>query len=616
LAIIWHNLPLLDVTQLARLSELVGLMESAVQLQQLDPAQGFPVTNSTATAVGEWLSLSVGCVDWQVKSEFANVLENRAILEQLRVAESGEVIKTGVHRTVFRRELPSGVVFVKHFRIAGWRSLAQNLVRPCKAELESRAVRRVAEIGIPTADVLAIGRVWHNGMVRDNYLVTRDLVASQLDQFLQRQSPGTGEEHLQFRTRLAEALGRVAGRLHAAGIEHTDFHPGNILIRGDGAEPEDQPQLWLIDLHAARSRGTWSLGWAARSLAALNQFFQHRASRTDQLRFFHAYRGALAESGIAATWDKSEFLRFAVLCQSATAMLWDRADRAWRRGNRHQRKLKGPRSTGRALAVLDRPWVEQTVERPESLFGENVREWCKNTGKRRVARIELSVGNAANTIAFAKSVETRGSQRFLSRWRTSRVRRAWEIGHAFLRRGLPTPKPLLFLVEQGADLDRQYLVTEAVPQSQTLAQFSRTVWPTLTSLEQRAWISPVSQRLARLVRRMHDCRYDHRDLKFENLLVANEPASVRSTRETSLWFLDLDAVHRWTVLLRARRVQNLSRVNVSATHLLAVGLTDRLRFLRSYLGSEFSEWKTWWRQVARKSQQKTLQNESRGRRLS
>jgi hypothetical protein len=64
-------------------------------------------------------------------------------------------------------------------------------------------------------------------------------------------------------------------------------------------------------------------------------------------------------------------------------------------------------------------------------------------------------------------------------------------------------------------------------------------------------------------------------------------------------------------------LQNLARLNVSTFHLPRLSLSERLRFLLRYLTSaERTQWKTWWKQIARKSRQKEQQNNRRGRSLS
>jgi hypothetical protein len=301
---------------------------------------------------------------------------------------------------------------------------------------------------------------------------------------------------------------------------------------------------------------------------------------------------------------------FAAECERATQRLWDRADRAWVRGNRHQRLLDAPHAACRGLATLDADWLTSVRDAPETLFERGLQWWCKRSGKRRVAAVTVP-GGPGPTRAYLKAIEHTGTTRWLGRLRRSPVRSAWETGYAFLRRGIATPRPLLFVESRGADADCSYLLTEAVTQSVTLAEFSRSIWPKLSRSEQRSWLDGVSRALARQLRWMHDCRFDHRDLKFENILVSEDPG------RTDTWLLDLDAVRRWLVWLRIRAVQNLARLNVSTFHLPRLSLSERLRFLLRYLApDERAEWKTWWKQIAAKSRKKEQQNKRRGRPLS
>ena len=47
--------------------------------------------------------------------------------------------KSGPHRPVFRFELPSGTVFVKHFKAAHWWDVIRNTIRGTQAAREAQA---------------------------------------------------------------------------------------------------------------------------------------------------------------------------------------------------------------------------------------------------------------------------------------------------------------------------------------------------------------------------------------------------------------------------------------------------------------------------------------------
>jgi len=291
---------------------------------------------------------------------------------------------------------------------------------------------------------------------------------------------------------------------------------------------------------------------------------------------------------------------------------WRRADRAWRRGNRHVRKLDTRTMRCRAVATAPADWLTAIRDQPEKLFTANLVQWCKRSGRHRVAEVALS-SPTGPVRAFWKCIEEKNLVRkLLGRFRDSTVRHAWETGHAFLRRGIATPKPLIYVEDHSDKTHRHYVLTEAIPNSITLHEFFATVHPQLSKTDQHRRTLAVSRHLAFQLRRLHDCQYDHRDLKFGNILV-----STRDEGPAQIWLLDLDAVKQWPQLPASRAMQNLSRLNVSSLQGAAVNHAMRLRFLRWYLGDKFAaHWKSWWRNIARRSRQKQQQNLQRGRPLS
>ncbi len=559
-------------------------------------------------------------VTWTTRADLIDILlpAIRTVLAGRGAHGVAETIKTGPHRTVYRLALPGGEFYFKHFRIAGRKALLQNLIRPSKAELEWRAARKIAELGLPTFEPVALGRVERGGVVRDSFLISRGIAqAIPLDQFTTAEletSPGmpllrsAACQRSELRQRLAVALGELAARVHGAGVEHADFHAANILVR---VGPDGRPALWLIDLHKMHFRRRLSSRKRFHNLANLHQFFAGKSTRSDRLRFYRAYRQA---GGQRSPWSEhAEITNLEQVLAAGAAAGWIRADRAWERGNRHVRKCDSGAVACRGLATLDGRWLAEVRDNPERLFGDNLVRWHKQTGKHRVAEIRIPPASSApSAAAFCKGIEHSGLwRRWLAPIRWSPVRRGWELGHALLRRGIDTPRPLLFVERADPQSCKYYLVTEAVPDSLALPQFLATNWTGMNFRQQRAWLTVHLRRLARQMRRLHDAGFDHRDLKFANLLVASDPADPR------IWFLDLDGVRVWGRLPARRAVQNLARINVSAL-IARLGVnTDRLRFLKWYLADRFrGEWKWWWRRVARASHAKISSNHKRGRIVS
>src|SRR5438105_11142901 len=82
--------------------------------------------------------------------------------------------------------------------------------------------------------------------------------------------------------------------MHDAGIVHHDLHAGNLLVD----LTEERSRLYLIDLHAVRL--TSPLDWRASrdNLVIINRWFVLRATRSDRLRFWHAYCARRREASI------------------------------------------------------------------------------------------------------------------------------------------------------------------------------------------------------------------------------------------------------------------------------------------------------------------------------
>ena len=585
----------------------------------------------------------LGPVAWDIRLELVDtfLIDHGLRLDEWQRDDRLTIIKHGPHRTVYRLDLPDGTFYLKHFRVADWKAWLRNAVRACPAELERRAVDHVAAVGLATMEIVAIGKTLRGGVVTDSFLISREIPdAVQLDDYLlsmfRELSP---QRQARLRQRLAVELGMLAARMHEAGLWHVDFHAGNVLVElGD----DDQPRLWLIDLHAAKSRRALSHRQRLANIAALHQFFAGRMTRTDRLRFWRAYDGGRWTVN-GGRWNEDEGSRMengtipsvhrppSIIHQRRLATLdsylaataergWQRADRAWARGNRHVRKLDTPTSHCRGLATLDETWLKSLRDDPEQLFAAATR-WYKQTRTRRVAAVAVPEHVRAGG-GFWKCLEAPGFvARWLARFRWSPVRRAWEIGHALLRRNIPTPRPLMFVERNDGDTHRHYLLTESVPETVTLEQFVITHSVTSETGE-------LVRKLAAVVQRLHAAGFDHRDLKWSNILVHTEGSArfaphpqplspFRGEGSNCVWLLDLDAVWQWRWLPRFRRVQNLSRLVVSSLQHAAVRRTDRLRFLRYYLGDSFAaEWKSWWRQIARRAESKIERNQRVGRPVS
>lgn len=589
---------------------------------------GLAIRKPSASLSGS-IAVARDGIAWTVRADLVDELLPVATRIATGAADGDalEIVKHGPHRTVYRASLPAGGFYFKHFRVPGIKTLLLSPLRPSKAEREWSAAREIARLGLPTFEPVAWGRVSQGGIVRDSFLISREIAdAIPLDELIVERFRAAGAdagrasagEQSELRRQLAAGLGKLTARLHAAGIEHADLHAANVLVQTRGSSGLE---LWLIDLHRVYFKRSLAAHVRYRNLAVLHQFFVGRSTRADRLRFYRHYvrewrelnaqaRGTVSESSQPPARDRPEIALLEELLATGALRGWKRADRAWRRGNRHVRKLRLGTGHARGLATLDQNWLTTICQCPEQLFGNGLVRWHKQTARCRVAEVAFGTEPASGLAhGILKCVEPHRDWRMLlSPFRFSPVRRAWEMGHALRRRGIDTPCPILFAELRDGGRPKNYLLTECIGGSLTAAEFFRTAWPALLPSERRKWLAARLGRLALQLRRLHDSGFDHRDLKFPNLLVSNDPGELR------VWLLDLDGIRLWGELPAGRAAQNLARLCVSALAHQAASRSERLRFLKIYLGKQFgSEWKDWWRLIARLSLQKLARNQRRRR---
>jgi serine/threonine protein kinase len=192
----------------------------------------------------------------------------------------------------------------------------------------------------------------------------------------------------------------------------------------------------------------------------------------------------------------------------------------------------------------------------------------------------------------------------------TRATAAFRKGHALLARGIATARPAAAadLWRRGAVAD-SLLVTEAVDGEPLSDWLRRGPAPALCRR--------LARDLAQMLRRMHDAGFLHRDLKAPNILVS--PRGGAGVRPV---LVDLDGLRQAMRVSAWRRARDLMRLSVSLDEWGVARRTDRLRFLRAYLGRRgcpgaittrgrrrgdrraAGRLGRWWRRIARMSERK------------
>ena len=196
-------------------------------------------------------------------------------------------VKKGHARSTWRVTLDDGVIYAKVFERGGLAERLKRLLLGNSAEREWRVSREAEGLGVPVARPIALGVSLDR--TRREVFVTEGIqgTASLAEAWEQGAVSSTSRTRRATGQRLIDAVAVVFAVAHERGFIHGDAHPKNILVE---TAQEGRLEPTFVDLHSARVGVRPSnLKRSAESLAQLDQYFRHRATRTERLRFLRAY---------------------------------------------------------------------------------------------------------------------------------------------------------------------------------------------------------------------------------------------------------------------------------------------------------------------------------------
>lgn len=528
-------------------------------------------------------------------------------------------VKQNVSRTVYRGCVDGQDIFLKHFHS---RSLVHRLSRRLgvfDAAREMRFMRYLASCGVPTAPPLATmcggGAEWLATVA-----VSDAIPAGQWHREQLKLGPA-GQRQIQ---RCIIALAEMVGRMHRAGVIHHDLHCGNILVRNGS----DGPELVLMDLHRVSRRRRLSRRARAINLAQLMHDRYYVTTRSERLRFLKHYLRAAEAEGSVRGWGLlvEQFARRHTLRQHRSRdrrvlgrnryFSPVRLTGGWRGHVVLASKRKMPGSQGGGIVFEASDWV-RALSDPLSLLSTEDAEVVKHSRSSLVLRRGLQVGPHRLDIFVKRRRRKHPWKILLDCFRPARSLRAFRLGHALLTRQIATALPLASLQRRvGPFLLDHILITETV-NGAMLNQFLNT-WlspaksaNSLDHPQRRQLGQQVLWQLGRLVQRLHDNNFAHRDMKASNMLVR-----WLGQEAPQIVLIDLDGLSPKRRLDTRTRFQGLMRLNVSLLECPAVTHAGRLRMLLGYLrrpGVGVINFKPYWRVLERWGAKK-LRQQIRSRR--
>lgn len=530
-------------------------------------------------------------------------------LNQWKQQGRAVLVKNGSGRTIYHVRLPDLDMYVKHFRATTPINLLHQMVRRGRAEKEFHLAHRLKECGVATIKPIALGERWHRGVLLESYLLTETIPNGLTLYELIERCILTGQMEFppSMRFYFADELAKLAATIHDAGMEHRDLHERNIIVQ---PQPDGRYKFFLLDLHELRVHRSLNWDQATRELARMGRYFTIRTSAADRLRFFKKY----------AQYRKVPAERIPSLARAvehetmeSRADFWRRRDtRPQNRASRIQ-EYSIPGAKAYALSEIPPATVKRLMEEPELPFQNSVLHWWKIGRGTRVAEVELPEIRRADTLIYKQYYFKGWHESLAALFRQNQASRAWNCGAALLLRELPTPQPLALIHKIRFGLPvTSYLITERVPDALTISRYLERHLPGLPPREQRRVVLGVIEEAAMLLRRLHERRVTHRDLKASNILVSTTDDLARP----KLWLIDLDGVQTWQTVPEKHRLQNLTRFYVSFHRSPWITLPDRLRFLRIYLGRNFRDrarWKQLWHRILDQAERKIRRNLRQGR---
>ncbi len=210
-------------------------------------------------------------------------------------AAAVQPVKISRETLVLQAELPLGgesrLVAVKQFRPQGLWKAAAGLFRRSKAARNWAKAEFLLAHGIATPRPLLTCRLPLCGKASfgSSLLVSEWIIGGEnLHVFAWRIAEQTLHARLRAASACADSLGRLLGRLHAAGAVHRDLKAANLLVVQQGPETK----TWLVDLDGLEIGRRINLARQARDLGRLAAGLVVHPWVTTSIcrRFLRAYR--------------------------------------------------------------------------------------------------------------------------------------------------------------------------------------------------------------------------------------------------------------------------------------------------------------------------------------
>ncbi|MFN3466367.1 MAG: lipopolysaccharide kinase InaA family protein [Candidatus Brocadiales bacterium] len=503
-----------------------------------------------------------GGVLWTVNKQDGQSLENALLgrIETLSVPGAdmppeATLIKQNMYRAVYFLRLNGtrGGIYVKRYSVRDWKARLLSRAFPTQAQREWQMMLEMREKGLPVPLPLALGQKREGGEITE-YLVTQEIQGGR--PFVEAYC----DTSIQWdKEALLKALAFLTVKLQKNNVFLRDFQLGNILVNTQSLRPE----LYLLDLHSAKSMTTLKLQQKIWMLAKLLSSFEPLFDTIGQERFLELCARGMPDfrNEFQANVEKVKALAYKI--------------RLTHIKSRTRRCLKN--STSFTIEDHDgwkvyrrSDFTTKEIFRLLKTYDHSLQEG--NTGIKSTSKTHLKILESEKGRVCVKHYWCNGTLDYLKGLvGLSRARRAWVIGNGLTARGVPTAQP--YALVEGPE--------EAFLLSRALTDFPRLDYYILENFRETVDRS-ISQRkrdliigLVQAVRLFHDKRIYHGDLKACNILVEEQAKGT-----WQFYLIDYDRVIFDSEISLRRRAKNLAQLHTSIPW--CISRSDRMRFYREY----------------------------------
>lgn len=418
------------------------------------------------------------------------------------------VVKESTVRTVRAGRIGAALhVHTKTYRPVRWTDRARDLLQGTRARVEFANLQRARALGLPAVEPLAFGTTAATPV--RSFLITRSVPDA--DPVPRRSLP----------PELAANLGALLRRIHDAGVDASDLHPGNVLVDAAG-------DLHLVDLTTVRFGPGLESTARARALAFFLLDLDGGPLHPDAAPLLAAY-------------DASPRLR------QRCALAWRRLSIAALRSF-GQRALRACRDT----TVAGEGATRIFKHRPAGALADDAVAAEPHLAEAQAHKI----GRRGGVWLLEGLVAKRRSP--------AHARALFRAAYWLLRAGVPAPMPVALILHR----DSATVWSERLPGADLRTQLGR------GELD-RDTVRRAARSLGSAVGRLHAHGLRNRDLKLENLLL--------HPRSGAVIMLDLDGVRRKAPNDRRGCAGDLGRLLAAFRHAGAPdNLATLASFLQGY----------------------------------